>query len=1089
MDHSEPAREHLEAALAAQEGLRSTLGDAIVDATIAALRAELDRRAPGGAVDRRRRLTTVLFVDVVDSTGLLRDRDPEETMAVMDSALQRLAEPIRDHGGRVTRFMGDGYLAVFGLSTSRENDPELAVRAGLAVQQRAGVLASELADSHGLDGFGVRVGINTGAIVAGGTTEAEDTIMGSEVNLAARIEAAAPPGGVLVSLGTLRHVRDRFEVEPRGEITAKGFAEPIPVFLVVGVAERRGARPVIEGVTTPMVGRDAELAALQAAVAAAVDSGSLQMVEVCGATGIGKSRLVREFESGLGPSVACARTRVAPDDHDVPNALIRDLLARAFGIRAGDPIDAVAARLTDGLAGLGGDVAVKAALIGRLAGWDPHPGAGPDDPERARALGLRHLADHLRPASEPAVLVAEDLQWADPASVDALDVLVDHLRRTPTVVVMTARPDFWSDRSRADALVVDLPPLGREDLGRAADAILEHVDGGADLRALLVDGAEGNPYFLEELVRMLVDDGVVVDDGDRWSVVANRLTDLRVPPTLVGTIQARLDGLSAGERRVLQQASVIGRVFWRDAVQRLARPGDANDVRSRLDDLAARSMVRPRPDSAFPDTVEFAFEQSLLRDVTYETVLLEDRRAHHSAAADWLAEHGAGRRGEFAGTIAHHLERAGRDADALEYLELAARAARDAYAVDAAAGFLRRAIALVPDEDLARRLALTRDLALQLRRQGRRDEEHEALLRLDELADRLGDEGSRADVLLVRAWSAFWSSELDRMAELAHAAIDLAVLAGDDGLEARTRVAAAWAHLLLGQSGEARAQGEAALARAETAGEADTEGTALNIVALAAQSERRYSEACQLFERLRDRAVDHGDRTGETTALVNLGVSLVLLGRYEAAVDILDRAVATTTEVGDRLATSTALVNRAWARAGAADWGPARHDADRGLALTRSLGHTEATAEALVWLGHIRVGLGDPDGAESAYAEALRLRRDLGQAALATGAHAGLARVALHRGEVERARTHVAPILDYLPEDPRIVGTWEPVRIYLTCVEVLEASGDERTEEVLTSAHELLISLAGGIDDPADRRVFLEDVPWHRAVVERWEGR
>ncbi|NIS35328.1 MAG: hypothetical protein GWN07_31895, partial [Actinobacteria bacterium] len=233
------SREQLEQAIAAQEQLRGLLADGVVDAAIAALRSQLALLDDDSPVDRRRRQATVMFVDVVDSTDLLRDRDPEETMAIMDSALQRLAGPVRASGGRVTRFMGDGYLAVFGLPLSHENDAEMAVRAALDVIAEAGRLSADLAESHGLPDLAVRVGINTGLVVTGGSTEAADTIMGSAVNLAARLESAAPPNGLLISQGTYQHVRDRCTAEAHGSIEAKGFPEPVPVYLVTGWEEAR----------------------------------------------------------------------------------------------------------------------------------------------------------------------------------------------------------------------------------------------------------------------------------------------------------------------------------------------------------------------------------------------------------------------------------------------------------------------------------------------------------------------------------------------------------------------------------------------------------------------------------------------------------------------------------------------------------------------------------------------------------------------------------------------------------------------------------------------------------------------------------
>jgi class 3 adenylate cyclase len=272
MKPSEPKfeREQLEKAIAAQEGLRGSLDDAILEVTIAALRKQLAELSPEPVAEQQRKQVTILFMDVVDSTRLLGALDPEENMAIMDAALQSLAAPVTMHGGKVTRFMGDGFLAVFGLPKARENDPEMAVRAGLEVLKTAQVIAQELETKHHIESFQVRIGVNTGLVVAGGVTEAEGTIMGSAVNLAARLEDAAPPDGLLISQQTYAQVRGLFDFHPGKSVRMKGFSEPVEVYQVKG-AKPRAFRPEtrgVEGVETAMIGREVELKALQDSVEA-----------------------------------------------------------------------------------------------------------------------------------------------------------------------------------------------------------------------------------------------------------------------------------------------------------------------------------------------------------------------------------------------------------------------------------------------------------------------------------------------------------------------------------------------------------------------------------------------------------------------------------------------------------------------------------------------------------------------------------------------------------------------------------------------------------------------------------------------------
>jgi class 3 adenylate cyclase len=232
-------RQRLEQAIAAQESLRSTLGDEVVDETVSTLREKLAHlETPSESLAQQRKLVTILYADIVGSTNIVRHLDPEDTLEIMDGSLKRLAAPVEEHGGHVARYMGDGFKAVFGMPKAHENDPEMAIRAGLGIIEMAQELGGELDKQWGVDDFQVRVGINTGLAALGGMTEAEDTVMGSTVNLTKRVESAAPPGGLLITHNTYRHVRGVFDVEPREPIEAKGFDEPVPVYIVLRVKPR-----------------------------------------------------------------------------------------------------------------------------------------------------------------------------------------------------------------------------------------------------------------------------------------------------------------------------------------------------------------------------------------------------------------------------------------------------------------------------------------------------------------------------------------------------------------------------------------------------------------------------------------------------------------------------------------------------------------------------------------------------------------------------------------------------------------------------------------------------------------------------------
>jgi class 3 adenylate cyclase len=292
--------EKLQKAIDSLEAKRSELGDEVVGPALQSMRQQIkDLEQKLKPADQQRKLATILFCDVVGSTHLGEHLEPDEFLEIMDAALKRLAEPVENYGGHVSRFQGDGFKAIFGVPIAKENDPEQAVRAGLEILETAREIASEWEDPYKIPGFQVRVGINTGLVAAGGMTEAEDTIMGRAVNLAARLESAAPPGGLLISHDTYRHVRGVFDVQPGDPIQAKGFDQPQPVYLVIRAKPRsfRVSPRGVEGIETRMVGRELELKLLQDALLSAIEDNEGQLITVVGEAGVGKSRLVYEFQN------------------------------------------------------------------------------------------------------------------------------------------------------------------------------------------------------------------------------------------------------------------------------------------------------------------------------------------------------------------------------------------------------------------------------------------------------------------------------------------------------------------------------------------------------------------------------------------------------------------------------------------------------------------------------------------------------------------------------------------------------------------------------------------------------------------------
>ncbi|UCH27350.1 MAG: tetratricopeptide repeat protein [Trueperaceae bacterium] len=1118
IEDREAKKEQLKRAIAAQEGLRGTLGHAIVDATIAALQQQLDELESKSAAQKRK-LMTVLFMDVVASTRLVSELDPEENLAIMDAVLQRLALPVATRGGRVVRFMGDGFKAAFGLTRARENDPEMAVRAGLGILDAARKIAADLESEHQLEGFQVRVGVNTGLVVTGGVTEGEGALTGLTVNLAARLESAAPPGGLLISQDTYQHVRGLFEVEPGRAIAAKGFAEPVQVYRVKKAKPRAfdSTTRGIEGVETTMIGREAELRSLQEAIGAVRRERGGRFVTIVGEAGIGKSRLLGEFERwldlGLGPTpIELFKGRATPETLELPYGLLSNLIADRVGILENDAPSEVRTKLVAGFTeALGEDVNGErnAHFVGQLLGFDfhdsPYLQGVLDDPRQLRDRTLNYLNGYLAAlaAERTLVIFLEDVHWADESSLDLLLPLIGELSSRPALVIALTRPSLFERVSSWETVTHDqrleLQPLTRRESQQLVGEVLKKVvELPHSLRDLIIQNAEGNPFYLEELIKMLIEDGVIEKSEPQWRLHPERLGVVRIPPTLTGVIQARLEGLPEPERSVLQQASVVGRVFWDEAVcylnqgkppDRMREPTSAQETKRCLDALTAREMIFEQVTSAFSDAAEYFFEHTILREVTYESVLKRMRRSYHAMVADWLIEHSSNRAGQISGLIAGHLEKAGRAAEALEYLKQAAEAAVANYAVNEAVDFYSRALALVPDEDLAQRYQLLKGRMNVYATQGNRVAQREDLASMTGVADRLEDERKRAEVVFEYAWLAFWIGDFAEMEAAAGRAIDLAETAQQQDLVGKAYLALAWAQIQLSEHEAALSHAQTALELAQQTGDPRAQKSSFDALAMIHMALGAYTTARDHNERALALAQKSGDPKLVAVSLNNLGVVSTLLGDFQDAWDKYQQHLEISREIGDSVYEAMTHVNLGWVSSAQGNWDLAREHALTGVELTKKVDHHEAAAEGLVWLGHAWLGLKQPEKAAAAYRESLDIRRRLEQTHLATGALAGLARVAATKGDLTLARKHIDEIVSYLAKGGTLNGTWEPLRIYLTCFDVLEQVDDPRADQILEEAFGFLQQRADQIPNEADRRRYLEDIPWHRDIVAAWSSR
>ena len=875
-------------------------------------------REAGGSVTSERRLVTILFSDVQGYTAMAENLDPEVVLEIMNGAFEVLMEPIYKYEGTLARLMGDALLAFFGAPISHEDDAERAIRAGLEIVAGADQYAKKLMKARSIEGFEVRVGVNTGLVVVGevgSDLHVEYTAMGDAVNLAARMEQNAPPGGVLITHNTYKFVRGVFDVQPQQPISVKGKSEPITTYLVERPKPRAflvGTRGV-EGIETSIVGREAEMLMLQNAFQDTVEDSETRMITVVGEAGVGKTRLLDEFLNfvELHPEqIRYFKGRASGTTRSIPYSLWRDLFAYRFEILESDETEVVLSKFREGM-----DEHIepeKAELIGELVGFDfsssPAVAAllgSPNFGELATAYLVAYFRSIL--AHQPVLIVLEDLQWADDSSLDLVRHLVDEIPDAPLFVAGAARPEFYERRPHwGEGLeaysTLELKPLSKRASRALVNEILQRVQViPGELRELVVKGAEGNPYYVEELLKKLIEEGVIERGDGLWSVNLERLAEVQVPTTLTGILQARLDSLPAAERAVLQRGSVVGRLFWDNLVEELSADViNISEIPRLLGSLRERELVFQREKSAFAETTEYTFKHSLLRDVTYETVLLKLRRRYHIQIARWLEAHAGKRLGEYLGLIAGHHELGGELEEAADYLR---RSGEDAYKVNAyrdAVETFGRAFDLLPEDREAARAQLLVSLGRAFMRLGdfeQARERFETGLAVARTIECRETEASALIGLGEVSWSLGSYEDARRYLNEGYLlARDYHDRAGQ-ALAARHLARVSW---LVGDNEQSVEWSEISRTLYEQLDDLHGLASALNELGIVGIRRKEFDRGKRYFSRTLELAEEIGDRRLMSQVMNNMGVIADLQDLFEEARSYYEQTLVIVVEIGDK---------------------------------------------------------------------------------------------------------------------------------------------------------------------------------------------
>ena len=589
---------------------------------------------PSGPPLEVRKTVTTIFCDVTGSTTLGEDRDPELMRRVMTRYFDEMRAALEAHGGTVEKFIGDAVMAVFGTPIVHEDDALRALRAALEMRERLALLNEELEESFGVQ-LEIRIGVCTGEVVAGDPTRAETFVTGDSVVVAQRLEAAADPGEILVAESTYRLARETILAEPLEPLELKGKSKPVNAFRLLGLDTAGTGAPRLR---SPMVGRGRERRLLQDAFARAVQGRTCHLFTVLGPAGVGKSRLLAEGVAEIGERARVLTGSCLPYGEGITFLPIAELVIQVFGeedVRAG----------IEELIG-GPEAASVAERVTSLVGRDGSGGT----PEEA-FWAIRTLLEALA-REQPLMVVFDDIQWAEPTLLDLIEHVADWVRDVPLLVVCMARPELLEERrswsgGKHNATSIFLEPLTPPETERLARNLLGRGELDTELAARFERAAGGNPLFVEELVALLLEEGLIENDDGCWSA-AGDLRELPVPPTIQVLLAARLDLLPREERQALERAAVEGQRFRRSAVERLSDEPPAR-ITEALGALVRKELVRPDGDD------QFRFRHLLIRDAAYEALPKQVRADLHERLARWLTE-----REEEDELVGYHLEQATR---------------------------------------------------------------------------------------------------------------------------------------------------------------------------------------------------------------------------------------------------------------------------------------------------------------------------------------------------------------------------------------------------------------------------------------------
>lgn len=979
--------EKIEQAIQTLEAQRAIIGDDVVDSALGPLREKLavlltslstSQLATKIEDSHQRRIITVLFADVSRFTAMSEHQDAEDVHEMMNALWEKLDGAILSHGGRIDKHMGDGVMALWGADETREDDAERAVRCALAMQAEIAKFHPNIPITGNLK---IRIGLHTGPVLIGLIgVRGEITTMGDTINLGISLEQHCPVGEILVSQDTYQRVRGVFDLElytPAKTLQSQAY--------LVKRAKPRAFRidtRGVEGVDTRMVGRETEMQLLKNAFNSAFLDNTLQIITVIADAGLGKSRLISEFSAWADLQDLewwWFKGRASLSMSNAPYALLRDIFSFRFEIYDSDPLHIAHEKLEAGFRQFISDedqAIQKAHVVGHLLGFNfsssPHLRGLLRDPNQLRQQALYYINQFFLAvaASGPTLIMIDDLHWADTGSLDALSYVFENLpASTRLMALVVTRPILrdhypqWGKNIPA-LQQIQLEPLSKDESRALVNQILQKVPELPNaVPELVIGGAEGNPFYLEELIKMLIDAQVIRPAEETWSINLGRLATVHIPHTLTEVIQSRLDNLPQLERTTLQLGAVIGRIFWDQAVIELSADSENEKTLVALNQLKNKDLIFERRPSSFSSAHEYIFRHHLLREVTYNTMPKRQRSVSHIAAADWLVRVSGERRSEYLPQIAEHFEKGGDLAQAAAILAEAAERALNVSALAEARSFFLQAISLytqqnhpIDDDAIALEIGLAKTL-IYLGEYTDAQTQAEKALALTQTAH---SSALRSEALMQLGQITAYLGDYHQAHLHLSQALELARSAGSQQRTiGRALTMLGSVEWRLGNLPMAQKYAAAGREIAEELGDNETLLMALNGLGVVAGALGRPDEEESYYQQTFQLAVSVGNRERAAMALNNLGAQAGEQKQWQKAWDYYMHALETSRETGARTGLALRQVNLGYAGIKLGRMDEARRYLRDGAALARRIGAAPILLSALIYFGLLAYTLGD----------------------------------------------------------------------------------------------------------------------------------